>query len=44
VRLAAAIVGIVPGAIVMGVIAYGVAWLIIPAPPSPTSHTSLSTQ
>jgi phage shock protein PspC (stress-responsive transcriptional regulator) len=34
VRLAAAFVGIVPGAIVMGVIAYGVAWFIIPASPS----------
>jgi phage shock protein PspC (stress-responsive transcriptional regulator) len=44
VRLAAAIVGIVPGAIVMGVVAYGVAWFIIPASPSPTLHTSLSTQ
>jgi len=36
VRLAAAILAIVPGAIVMGVIAYLLAWYIVPAQPAPT--------
>ena len=43
VRLAAAVVGIVAGAIVMGVVAYAVAWFIIPASPAPTRHPSPST-
>ena len=42
VRLAAAIIGIVPGAIVMGVIAYVLAWVIIPASPEPAPYPSSS--
>jgi len=40
VRLAAAIMAIVPGAIVMGVIAYLLAWYIVPAQPAATLHPS----
>ena len=42
VRLAAAILAIVPGVIVLGVIAYLLAWYIVPASPAPTLHPSPS--
>lgn len=42
VRLVAVILAIVPGAIVLGVIAYLLAWYIVPAPPAPTLQPSPS--
>ena len=43
VRVAWVIVSIIPGAVVFGVIAYLVAWFIIPRAPMATLHTSPST-
>jgi len=43
VRVAWVIVSIVAGAFVFGVVAYAVAWFIIPAPPLATLHASPST-
>ena len=43
VRLAAAILAIVPGAIVMGVVAYLLAWYIVPARPAPALDPSTFT-
>jgi phage shock protein PspC (stress-responsive transcriptional regulator) len=43
VRLAWAIVSIVAGAIVFGIVAYAITWFIIPPAPLPTLQTSPST-
>ena len=43
VRLAWVVLSIWPGAIICGVLAYAVAWLVIPAPPAPTLQPSPST-
>jgi phage shock protein C len=43
VRLAWVVLSIWPGAIICGVLAYAVAWLVIPATPAPTLQPSPST-
>ena len=43
VRVSWVILSIVAGAVVFGVVAYAVAWFVIPAPPLGTLHTSPST-
>lgn len=43
VRLLVVILTIYPGAIVFGVLAYVIAWAIIPLPPAPPLHTATST-
>ena len=43
VRVSWAILSIIAGAVVFGIVAYAVAWFVIPAPPLGTLHTSPST-
>ena len=42
VRLVAVILAIYPGAVILGVLAYAIAWLIIPKPPGVPLHTAAS--
>jgi phage shock protein PspC (stress-responsive transcriptional regulator) len=43
VRVSWVILSIIAGAVVFGIVAYAVAWFVIPAPPLGTLHTSPST-
>ena len=43
VRLVAVILAIYPGAVIFGVLAYVIAWAVIPLPPVPPLHTATST-
>lgn len=43
VRLVVVILTIYPGAILFGVLAYVIAWAVIPLPPAPPLHTVAST-